>query len=356
MKGGIRATVKVAGFQRERRFNAGTPSRVVKAWKAHVRNVLTKRHSAATDRPKPKDRGTLRADAERYYPLIKHHADWVSRRSEIRAWLASRVGTQPRHVITKNDLMTIRGEWVQSGIAPKTINNRVTALRDLYRKLDGDDEPTPCDGIPPLHRAKTPPQIVPADVVNAVIDRLLVLATLAQPGTYQRGRPAIHARQDRARLMVLATTGKRPCEVARALPADVDMLRRVWAVRDAKGGWSEGVYLNDEMRMAWAAFIEAEAWGAFPVHFEKRLQRAGWPRGVRIYNVRHSTWIEASERGADLSDIQAGAGHRNIRTTREHYVPVLHSRMQRLSELLEGRFGWRTRLAPLSDDGKHTVN
>ena len=44
MKGTIRATVKVAGFQRERRFVVGTPARVIKAWKADVRAKLSKRH------------------------------------------------------------------------------------------------------------------------------------------------------------------------------------------------------------------------------------------------------------------------------------------------------------------------
>jgi len=79
----------------------------------------------------------------------------------------------------------------------------------------------------------------------------------------------------------------------------------------------------------------------FPAHFPRRLRDAGWPDGVRPYNLRHSTWIEASERGADLADIQAGAGHRSMTTTRRHYVPVLASRMQRLSERLNGRFGWQ---------------
>jgi integrase len=230
---------------------------------------------------------------------------------------------------------------VIEGRAARTINNRVTALRNLYRVLDGKDSPTPCDGIDALHVAKVPPQVIAPKVINTVLDNLLKRSL----PTHRKGRPAKHALEDRARLMVLASTGKRPCEVERAQPRDVDMQRRVWAVRDAKGGWSEGVYLNSEMLAAWEAFIDAEAWGPFPDHFPQRLRAAGWPAGVRVYNARHSTWIEASERGADLSDIQAGAGHRNISTTREHYVPVLHSRMQKLSELLDGRFGWQPRLA-----------
>jgi hypothetical protein len=97
------------------------------------------------------------------------------------------------------------------------------------------------------------------------------------------------------------------------------------------------------MRAAWELFIAANAWGPFNTHsFARRLRNAGWPEQVRVYNLRHTTWITASERGADLADIQAGAGHRHIATTRRHYVPVLSSRMQRLSELLDKRFDWQT--------------
>ena len=327
----VRVTVKVAGVQREHRFSAGTPVRVRRAWQIRTRAQLLKKYSAASDRAVRRDR--LAADAERYYPQIKHLADWGQRRSEIRAWLKAGLGDQHRHLIVRADVLRIRGVWIEAGVAPKSVNNRVTALRNLYHVLDGDDCPTPCDGVKPLKTTKTPPVIITAAVVNAVAWRLAA-------------SPRKHAASDRAVLMIMASTGKRPCELERAIPADVDLLRRVWAVRDAKGGWSEGVYLNDEMVIAWQAFIDADAWGPIPDHFPRRLRDAGWPDGLRPYNLRHSTWITASERGADLSDIQAGAGHRNIATTRAHYVPVLQSRMQRLSELLEGRFGWQGRLAP----------
>lgn len=33
-------------------------------------------------------------------------------------------------------------------------------------------------------------------------------------------------------------------------------------------------------------------------------------------------------------------GHKHISTTRKHYVPVLNSRMQEASELINGRFSW----------------
>lgn len=335
MKGTIRATVKVAGFQKEHRFTPGTPKRVIKSWKADTESKLRKRHKQP-ERTHPRD--TLAGDAVRYYPLTKHMADWVTRRSEIRAWLPA-LGDKHRHLITREDILRIRGDWLHPAkgkpLAPKTVNNRISALRDLFHQLDGDDAPTPCDGIKPLMTVKEPPQMINAELIMTVAANLAARAAEGH----------MHAAQDRGRLMVLATTGKRPCELERTKPGDIDIRRRVWLTRDAKGGFSPGVYLNDEMVAAWQAFIEADAWGVFPDHFPRRLRAAGWPEGVRPYNLRHSTWIEASERGADLADIQAGAGHRSMSTTRRHYVPVLASRMQRLSESLNGRFGWRPRLA-----------
>ena len=69
------------------------------------------------------------------------------------------------------------------------------------------------------------------------------------------------------------------------------------------------------------------------------------PVGYRDYTegthaLRHTVGISLSEAGADLSDVQAHLGHKQLSTTRRHYVPVLGSRMQRLSESIEGRFQW----------------
>lgn len=340
----IRATVKYGAIpQKERHFSLGTPKRVINAWKAHERAKMMKRSPQPERTGKP---GTLTKDAERYYPLVKHLRDWVSRRGAIRAWLPH-LGDRPRHTIGREDILRVRGIWTNEGVAEKTINNRVSALRNLYHILDGDEDSTPCDGIKPLTPVKLPPQIVSPQLVNTVLENLLRRSRSAT-----RGRPAKHALQDRARLMVLASTGKRPCEVGWAEPGDVNMQRRIWTPRDAKGGFCPGLYLNDEMVIAWEEFIAAEAWGPIPDHFSRRLQEAGWPKHLRQYNNRHTTWILASERGVDLSDIQAGAGHRRLDTTRKHYVPVLNSRMQRMSEVLDRRFGWTRTATDAPQPGK----
>ena len=48
-----------------------------------------------------------------------------------------------------------------------------------------------------------------------------------------------------------------------------------------------------------------------------------------------------SEKGVDLSDVGGWLGQTDIRTTRNSYVPILKSRMQRSGEAIDGRLsGW----------------
>jgi integrase len=320
--------VKVGSVQRERRFPLGTDLKLVSKWREETRIKL--RYS----RPKGR-KGTLAGDAAAYLRQVGHLASLKSRKNEVRVWV-ERLGDRLRDTITKADVLEARVAWLAEKTAPKTINNRVQTLRHLYRTLDGPAAPTPCDHIEPLHVGKTPPVFIPPELVREIE------TTLAAYESVNR----LLDEKTRARFRVLASTGKRPSEIMRAQPEDVDLERRVWIVRDGKGGYSPGLYLNDDMVAAWELFIDANAWGPYNTNsFARVLRGAGWPKGVRPYMLRHTTWITASERGADLSDVQAGAGHKSIATTRRHYVPVLSSRMQKLSELLDHRFDW-TNTAP----------
>lgn len=283
----------------------------------------------------PTARGTLAADAPRYIRLIKHLESWKDREAHLKAWIAL-YGDVARHRITSADVLAARVRWLESvkPVSPKTINHRVDTLRHLYRVLDGKRAPTPCDDIVPLAVAKTPIQRISNELLLTVDQNLQAMEAS------RRGPP--WDAKTRARFRVFVSTGKRPCEIMRAKPGDVDLEARVWVPRDAKGGFCPGVYLNDDQRAAWQLFIQANAWGAYSTGaFARTLRSAGWPEGLRPYQARHNTWMAASERGIDLEDIAVGAGHRDPRMTRRYYVPVLNSRLQRLSEALEGRFnGW----------------
>lgn len=333
---GLSATVKVAGRQREKRYPTGTDLKDIRRWRDDTKHRLQRRQPKAP-------RGTFEADAAKYLKLVKHLASWKARNVEVQAWVRE-FGETPRSRLRTAHVLQARVDWLEAKKSPKTINNRVQTLRHLYKTLDGRDVETPCDEVTPLPTAKTPAIVVTDEKVREVD------ATLAGFESVNRLLDA----KTRARFRVLASTGKRPSEVMRTQRTDVDLERRVWIVRDGKGGYSPGLYLNDDMRAAWELFIQAEAWGLYNTNsFARTLRAAGWPKGVRPYNLRHTTWILASERGADLSDVQAGAGHKHLATTRRHYVPVLDSRMQKLSELLDGRFGWGVPSARASRTSDH---
>jgi integrase len=231
-----------------------------------------------------------------------------------------RVGRLRRSQITAEHVRKVRATWLAEGYAPKTVNNRVQTLEHLYRTLDGSRAPTPADDVKPLPVPPSQKVLVPAKVFRTVAENL------TDPKT-------------RARFMVIASTGVRPAEVKRTEPGDVDMDRRAWIVRTAKGGEPRAFWLNDDMLAAWEAFIAADAWGYFDASdYAKALYAAGWPKDVRPYQARHSMALELGERGVDIGDIQGVLGHRQVATTRKHYAPVLVSRLKQASQTMAGRF------------------
>lgn len=295
-------------------------------------------------------KGTLAAAVDAWDPLEQHLTSYTERRSELRAWVA-KIGHLRFSRVTGADVRLVIGEWKKDGVAAKTIRNRLWSLGHLYRVLNGATATSPVDGIDPPEKVRH---------VIMPITPAIILSVYAKLQEFERtGR--LRDTKTRARFMVRASTGKRPSEIMRALPQDIDLERRVWLVRDGKGGWSEGLYLNDDMIAAWQAFAAADAWGEFNTgSMAEVLRAAGWPserdsRGKytsRPYHLRHSIGIDISELGIDLQDVGAWLGQTSVQTTRSHYVPVRNSRMQRISEALAGRLhGWNPvpSAAPRSD-------
>ena len=325
-KYGLSARKKVHGITREKRFPFGTPDAEIDNWLEDTRRQLE------TDTPKT-PRGTLGRDALTYFKAVRDLSSFVARRAEIRAWVKAIGAGVRRSAITGADVRRIRGHWLEADVAPKTINNRVFALQHLYRTLDGKRFSTPCDDVMPLPVHKRPAVRIPDALVRSI--------EKAMRRGEERGR--LRDAKTRARFMVFASTGHRPSEIARAKPADVDLERRVWTPRDGKGGFCPGVYLNDDMLEAWKLFIAADAWGAFDVSsFAERIHEYGLPDHIDPYQLRHTVGIALSESGVDMRDIADHLGHKRMDTTRRHYVPVIESRLKRVSDVLGHRkLGWK---------------
>jgi hypothetical protein len=176
--------------------------------------------------------------------------------------------------------------------------------------------PTPSDDVAPLPVAPSAKVLAPAKIFR------LAAANLTDAKT-------------RARFMVIASTGVPPAELKRA---DVDLERKAWIVRTAKGGEPRAFWVNADVVGAWEAFIAVDAWG----HFEAATtpRPCTRPAGRRTCGVSGAAQHGARTRGARHRPrgLSAVLGDRQIATTRKHYAPVLVSRLKDASERLAGRF------------------
>lgn len=310
------------GRTRQQRFPLDTPPAVLKAFR-------DRRQVEAQPAPLEKT-GSFVRDAVRFLAQRRGRPCFKSDRAHLRHWI-HRFARLSRWTVTREHVTTAISEWVRAGYSAKEIRHRVQILRTLFRTLN-PEQPTPCDRVqlPKLSKAR------PVSVSDALIRDVALRLRQQEWDGIRRLRTA----KTRARFLVLATTGQRPAQVQRAQPFDVDLERRLWNVRPAKGDAGTTVYLNDEMVMAWQVFIGARAWGRYDGRsFVKTLVRNGWPKGVRPYNLRHSVGLSLSELGVDLGDIQAHMGHTSPNTTRQFYVPTLPARMKSASGKLDGRLG-----------------
>lgn len=313
---GLRAYVKVGTIQREKRFPRDHDLNKIKDWQAETRANLRKLPQA------PARVGTFKAAARLYLalPEIAGLASIKSRVCEIEAWYPT-IGNVPRKDLTREHILNTRAGWLEDGVAPKTINHRVRAFKHLYRKLDGKRAETPADDLGKLKEPPANPKFVPVRTIRRVASKLTDAKT-------------------RARFMVLTSTGMRPAQLRRAVRTDINLRKRLWLVRPAKGGNPIPMTLTDDMIAAWKAFIAAHAFGHFDgSDYAKQLYAAGWPRDVRPYNAKHTIAITLAESDAEWEDIKDFFGQTDIKTTRI-YTGLVQKRLRGTSAKLAGRIGW----------------
>jgi integrase len=328
----------------EKRFPPDTPIDTLKTWR--------RRQAEQADQLHPKAAASSFArDVVRFLRNRRSITSFKSDRSHLRVW-AHRFRYRSRWHVTADDIRAAVGDWQADGYSPREIRHRVKLLEQLYRTLGGRRAPTPCDEVVLPKVPKTRPIAVSDTLVRDVALELRKHELLG----------LLRDAKTRARYLVLATTGQRPAQVRRAQPMDVDLERRVWHVRPAKGDNGGIVYLNDDMHAAWSLFVAAKAWGTYDSRsFVKVLHRCGWPKGVRPYNLRHTVGLTLSELGVDLGDIQAHMGHTSPATTRAFYVPAILSRLKAASLQLDERrlltpiTASATRSATQATGGKRTV-
>lgn len=320
---GFEVVARAGSLRRSTRFEQDTAIETMRTWRDATAAELHDERQP-TDDPK-----TLTAAIDRYIKTTKLPADHAYRPS-LNAWKAA-LGPVKRRSITAARVSRILDGWKHDGYSPQSLYYRRLVLEKLWKALDGPKVKTPVDDIHISRPKNRRPIWVPDKTI------LLVAKTLKRYERQERLRSA----KTRARFLVLATTGQRPVQVKAAVRADVDLRRRVWWVQPAKGGERVPIYLNGQMLEAWKLFIKAEAWGVYDTRsFARTLKHAGWPAGIRPYNLRHAMGFSLSAKGADLGDIQLSLGHTDPSTTRA-YVGAIEARMRKVSARLKDRFRGR---------------
>src|SRR4029453_17615549 len=208
-------------------------------------------------------------------------------------------------------------------------------LRALFRFFDhaGKPGPTPCDYVNLPENPKRTPKGIADSVIAGVAKKLLLQE--------QSGR--LRDAKTRARFLVRATSGKRPCQIGRTKPDDVNFATRIWDVPHAKHAPGGPTYLNDEMLAAWELFRDANAWGHYDLgSFSKTIRRNGWPGGrggIRPYNMRHQTLQTMDDMDVDPRAIQQAGNHTSFDTTDRFYLGKSKLRKaQFAAEVIDGRF------------------
>lgn len=258
-------------------------------------------------RHKPKDaqRGTFADDAARYLFSVRTMSSYSDRQRDIQNWVGV-FGDQPRWELTPDVIRTQLSTWKASGLANNTVNHRRTALSHLFTVLDGKNGYNPVREVPGFAMPQP---------IKRGLPLLVVMRVLKQ----------IRGPKTRARLEVLAWSGLRPSELMRLTEALVDTKNGVALVPTAKGGPPREIAFSLAVP-AWKRMVAADALGEFSVQsIRKSLVRACKKVKVppfRVYDLRHSFLSALRKSGADLSDVQAQAGHTDIALTRR-YAPTI---------------------------------
>lgn len=321
---GFEVRVSIKGKVYPARFPPGTDLAVMQQWQAD--ETAWRLRQATDDAHVAPERGTLKSDVGRYLTKREGRSGYKSDRSHLQAWV-NRYGGRTRASLKPHDIDLAIAAWRTAGKSPKTIRHRVRVGKELWRSLDGKQTRTPFDNVElPTAIAPNPIPVPLATIqkVAASLKRGLVIEKACGP---QKTVARVHTKESAktyARFLVRAVCGQRPSQVMWAESGDVDLVRKIWFVRSAKGGTQIPLPLGPEGVKAWKTFIAADAWGAFDTRsFSKTIKRHGWPAGVRPYVMRHTYAIDHLLAGTPIGDVQGLLGHKDITTTRRFYAPVL---------------------------------
>lgn len=324
---GWQAYVQVGGVMHWCAFPLETPLETMQAWRhrqkaagaAAAREAQAARLAAARGEAPV---ATLGRDIEAYLASRTAMPTYRERKQHLAWWLEA-LGDRPRATITPLEIDAVLYRWRQT-LAAQTVRLRRTALRSLWHAIDGRHAPNPV-------RASWSPRAPQA------------ARRTVHPALLEQALAAVTSPRQRARLLVLATTGLPHALIMALTPEDLDLPgKRLRAHPRRKGAGTAAVWLpiSPVAVRALKAFAKADAWG----RFSASSLRKAWIRacrqvgliGVRPYDLRHAFAAALYRARGDLATVQRLLLHADIRTT-QRYAQDAEAELDRDTVAVVGR-------------------
>lgn len=327
----IRVVARAGDAQLERRYPLGTDVKTMQRWQLNTKADLM------ASLPAPTVKGSIAGDTPLYLATL-HGRRRKDDRALLQHWIDSPLADVPRQQITRTMVKAQLATWEAAGASASSLNHRLRALRNLYRELDGDEDPNPTDKI--KKRTEPPPQPrgVSYDLIEAII------AYMPDRGRAARGGTQTGVSLGKARARVMAWTGLPPAQVMQLQRVHFNRKARTLAVqprRKGKGTPAQTIPLLPQAVDALQGFFDAGAEGRFNMSafyqqwkraqhaleraLRHQVEQAGGdpstvtvPR-IRPYDLRHSFGTEVYRRSRDLLAVRKLMLHAKV-TTSERYI------------------------------------
>ena len=344
---GFRCAVRVRPFPLETgRFPPEATIEEMKDWlyatRARLRTARTS--DDRTGRGTPAAATTLADDVALYldaYLGDVHPSTRTNRERYLRAWVTV-FPNRSRQSLSTDEIAQALADFGRDGIvrdkplSADTLYQVRLALYRLYEALNTDAEVNPVRRVPVPKATKPEPRGVSYEIVKAILAQL-------KPGT-----------PTTARLLLMAYTGLRPCEVMRIQPTDWNVTAATLLTRTAKGGPAATLKLVPQAEQALQELARLKAWGPYwaaPVSraFQAAVTAAGYPhlvakgdgaRGQLVpYDLRHCMGTLIYQQTGDLKAVKETLRHSTLRLSERYMAGAVSPMLDRVHSELTAYFG-----------------
>ena len=252
---------------------------------------------------------------------------------------AQAAGVEPAEA-TARDIRLYVAECGERGLAPSTVARKLASLRACFRTLreHGLVRQNPAELVPAPKRPSRLPDVLPADELSALLDRIPASTPLEL--------------RDRALLELAYACGLRAEEIVSLDTSSIDFDAEELRV-EGKGSKTRIVPVGEPARKALVAYLDrgrpalsnpGDQPALFLSKSGRRLQSADVRRRLRLWaraaalpgrvhphQLRHSFATHMLDGGADLRAIQELLGHEQLSST-QIYTRVESARLRRAYE------------------------